>query len=240
MENNIETTKYEYGLIISNFNRNIKNINQSIEFLKNKKNVILIGIESSKYLSYGFECHEKIQMEDMEKYYKQIKYIIQDSYFESCSNVKIEALMNNCIVINSNIKIDYNKLKHSINIKKKKKYIIGNYSYMYNIDITNLYKHNSFEGYIVNGNQTKEIIMFIYIDYDITMNIFELFGKICLNNKQIAFNNEIFEDNELINMYHLYGMCNINKNILGLNLFYDDYINRLNASYDKKLFILIY
>ena len=240
LENNIETTKYEYGLIISNFNRNIKNINQSIEFLKNKKNVILIGIESSKYLSYGFECHEKIQMEDMEKYYKQIKYIIQDSYFESCSNVKIEALMNNCIVINSNIKIDYNKLKHSINIKKNKKYIIGNYSYMYNIDITNLYKHNSFEGYIVNGNQTKEIIMFIYIDYDITMNIFELFGKICLNNKQIAFNNEIFEDNELINMYHLYGMCNINKNILGLNLFYDDYINRLNASYDKKLFILIY
>jgi glycosyltransferase involved in cell wall biosynthesis len=32
----------------------------------------------------------------MFNYYKQIKYIVQDSFYESCSNVKIEGLFNGC------------------------------------------------------------------------------------------------------------------------------------------------
>ena len=39
----------------------------------------------------------------MDNYYKQIKYIIQDSFYESCSNVKIESLFNGCQIYNNNI-----------------------------------------------------------------------------------------------------------------------------------------
>ena len=36
----------------------------------------------------------------MKDYYKQIKYIIQDSFYESCSNVKIESLFYGCKICN--------------------------------------------------------------------------------------------------------------------------------------------
>jgi hypothetical protein len=88
--------KYDYGLIVSNFERKIKNIDESIKFLKDKNNVILIGKNSSKYKEYGFECIELINHDEMFNYYKQIKYIVQDSFYESCSNVKIEGLFNGC------------------------------------------------------------------------------------------------------------------------------------------------
>ena len=93
---NFEKRKYKYGLIISNFDREIKNIKTSIEFLKNKENVILIGKGSKQYESYGFTCIELIDNNLMADYYKNIKYIVQDSYYESCSNVKIEGLFNGC------------------------------------------------------------------------------------------------------------------------------------------------
>jgi hypothetical protein len=93
---NFEERKYDYGLIISNFNRKIKNVKKSIEFLKDKQNVILIGSNSSNYKSYGFECVELVEVNKMVDYYKQIKYIQQDSFYESCSNTKIECLYNGC------------------------------------------------------------------------------------------------------------------------------------------------
>ena len=37
----------------------------------------------------------------MNKYYREIKYIIQDSFYESCSNVRIEGLYNGCKIKNS-------------------------------------------------------------------------------------------------------------------------------------------
>ena len=92
--------KYEYGLIVSNFDRKIKNVDDSIRFLKGKKDVILIGKGSSKYKSEGFNCIELVGMNEMIKYYKQIKYIVQDSYYESCSNVIIESLFNGCKIYN--------------------------------------------------------------------------------------------------------------------------------------------
>lgn len=90
---------YKYGLIVSNFDRIIKNIPKSIEFLKDKDNVILIGKNSKKYESFGFKCVELISPKDVLKYYKKIQYIIQDSFYESCSNVKIESLINGCKII---------------------------------------------------------------------------------------------------------------------------------------------
>ena len=87
---------YNYGLIVSNFERKIKNVEKSIDFLKDKENVVLIGKGSERYKSYGFTCMELVDKEEMDKYYKQIKYIVQDSFYESCSNVKIEGLFNGC------------------------------------------------------------------------------------------------------------------------------------------------
>jgi glycosyltransferase involved in cell wall biosynthesis len=91
-----KSRKYNYGLIASNFNRVIKNIKHSIEFLKDKKGVILIGENSSRYEHYGFTCIEHVPKDKMSTWYKQIKYIQQNSFYESCSNVKIESLFNGC------------------------------------------------------------------------------------------------------------------------------------------------
>ena len=91
-----EKRKYDYGLIVSNFERKIKNVEKSIDFLKSKENVILIGKGSLKYKDHGFTCLDLTDNKEMEKYYKQIKYIVQDSFYESCSNVKIESLFNGC------------------------------------------------------------------------------------------------------------------------------------------------
>jgi hypothetical protein len=102
-DENFKNRKYDYGLIVSDFNRKIKNVETSINFLKDKKNVILIGKGSKKYTNLGFECVELVSKNSMVDYYKQIKYIVQDSYFESCSNVKIEALFSGCKITKKSI-----------------------------------------------------------------------------------------------------------------------------------------
>jgi len=92
-----ENRKYNYGLIVSNFDRKIKNVIESITFLKDKTNVILIGKHSNKYAEqYGFESVNLVDNEKMESYYRQIKYVVQNSYYESCSNVKVESYYNGC------------------------------------------------------------------------------------------------------------------------------------------------
>ena len=42
----------------------------------------------------------------LQSYYRKIKYIIQDSYFESSSNVSIEGLFNGCKIINKVLEIE--------------------------------------------------------------------------------------------------------------------------------------
>jgi glycosyltransferase involved in cell wall biosynthesis len=102
---NFHNRKYDYGLVVSDFNRKIKNVKKSIDSLKGKENVILIGKGSSKYNSHGFECVELVDIDKMTSYYKQIKYIVQDSHFESCSNVMVEAMFNGC-----KMKLKYSEL----------------------------------------------------------------------------------------------------------------------------------
>ena len=103
IDENFMNRKYDYGLIVSNFDRKIKNIEKSIQYLKNKKNVILIGKNSNKYSNYGFECVDLIDNNKMINYYKNIKYIVQDSFYESCSNVKIEGLFYGCKIAKKNV-----------------------------------------------------------------------------------------------------------------------------------------
>ena len=103
VDTNFMNRKYDYGLIVSNFDRKIKNIEKSIRYLKNKKNVVLIGKNSNKYKKYGFECIDLIDNKEMINYYKNIKYIVQDSFYESCSNVKIEGLFYGCKLAKKNV-----------------------------------------------------------------------------------------------------------------------------------------
>lgn len=89
--------KYEYGLVISDFNRAIKNASESVKYLKDfSSNTILIGKNSNEYSNLGFTCVDLVPPENMVSYYKQIKYIVQDSHFEACSNVLVEAAFNGC------------------------------------------------------------------------------------------------------------------------------------------------
>ncbi len=99
--NDFENRKYNYAFITSNFDRKIKNVEATIKFLMSKSNVIIVGKKSSKYRNYGFECRENLTNKEIGNILKDTKYVVQDSFYESCSNVKIEALFNGCIVIRS-------------------------------------------------------------------------------------------------------------------------------------------
>jgi hypothetical protein len=95
---NFNNRKYDYGLIVSDFNRPIKNVTRSINFLKKQQNVILIGKNSTAYKWDGATAIDLVDHDTVLSYYKQIKYIVNDSFYESCSNVLIEALFNGCIL----------------------------------------------------------------------------------------------------------------------------------------------
>jgi len=98
--------KYKYGLVVSDFNRTIKNVDKSIDYLKDySNNTILIGKNSNKYSQLGFTCVDLVPPENMVSYYKEIKYIVQDSHFEACSNVLVEACFNGCKIKKSEPKI---------------------------------------------------------------------------------------------------------------------------------------
>jgi hypothetical protein len=114
--------KYQYGLFVSDFDRKIKNIEKSINFLKDKEKVILIGKNSYKYKNYGFECIDLVDNSKIFEYYDKIKYIVQDSFYESCSNVKIECYFKGCFNISS-MHCDLLKYVFDYNIFEKKKNI---------------------------------------------------------------------------------------------------------------------
>lgn len=91
---NFENRKYQYGIIADDFN--LKNIQKSIDFLKNKEKVILIGKNSNKYKEYGFKCIDIAINNSVNDYYYNIKYIIQNSYYEPNNHVKIESIFKGC------------------------------------------------------------------------------------------------------------------------------------------------
>ncbi len=115
---NFDSRKYEFGIIQSNFNRKIKNIDEAIEILKQYvkfKNIILIGDGSDKYEKYGFKCKKLMDNTNVIKYMKKIKYIVQNSYYESYSNVIMEAKYNGCKTITNIAKFNFVELREKIN-----------------------------------------------------------------------------------------------------------------------------
>jgi hypothetical protein len=100
-----EKRPYTYGIICSDFNRPIKNLENSIIELKEKlvegQKVILIGKNSQKYQDKknNIEAIDLIPSYLVDDYLKKIKYLISNSYYESCSNLVIQAKYNGCQVL---------------------------------------------------------------------------------------------------------------------------------------------
>jgi hypothetical protein len=94
--------KYDYGVIISNFDRNIKNVNSILEYLDKKKEkgtVIFIGKNSEKFKKYCTVQYDLIKNINVKKYLKDINNILISSFFESCCNVYVEAFFSGCNII---------------------------------------------------------------------------------------------------------------------------------------------
>lgn len=103
--------KYDYAIISEDCSKSIKNVSQSvlniIKFTHPTDKCICIGdnlcpniqrMVGSKQNWTHLRSMSQIQLLNL---YPQIKCVVQDSHFESCSNVKIEALFNGCLVMSS-------------------------------------------------------------------------------------------------------------------------------------------
>jgi len=231
---NFHKRKYDYGLIVSDFTRKIKDVSKSIDFLKDKSNSILIGKGSEKYKDLGLKCIELVNKEDMELYYKQIKYIVQDSFFESCSNVLVESIFFGCKKM-----INFLPFKKDISylIKKETLYILGNVTDFY-VDIYNYFDKDNIMAYVLDNYDCKELVFFIYSSKDIEINTSTLTITNVVNDI-IGYNNRQYNEDEFIDLYYLYGHYNIDKNFLDINNFYQDYVFNTNRKYNKLLFTLI-
>ena len=145
--------KYDYGVIVSNFDRNIKNIEGICNFLntclktKTESKIIFIGKNSSNFVSnYALKYTSKYDKQftlDLEcinftdninDYYKNIKYVINLSFFESCSNVVIESIFAGCKYLS------HNEIKQTIKISDD---LIE--SQKYTILLIDVYNKNKFD-----------------------------------------------------------------------------------------------
>lgn len=108
----IGTRQYKYGIVASDFIKPIKNIDESIG--KMHKLTRMYGGGNETCLCVGknsdIVCEELDETcvcsythisnhEEMRDIYKNIDTLIQTSFFESCSNTKIEAMFEGCKII---------------------------------------------------------------------------------------------------------------------------------------------
>lgn len=96
---NFVSRKYDYGTVVSNVRRTVKNTSQSADFMKRKekKSNVIIGKDSTIYKHPNIDCINLVSHQDLlTTYLPNIKYIRQDSFSESSSNLRIEAIFNGC------------------------------------------------------------------------------------------------------------------------------------------------
>jgi len=192
IDNNFNNRTYYYGVIISDFDRVVKNIPTIINFLnKQKYKTILIGKNSHKYKSSFIDTYDLLPNYELKSYYKKIKYIITASYYESYSNVILEAKFNGCSVIdllNDQNQIDQNQIDQNQIDKNDQTYI-----YNEQVDIVGIYKVNPNDNENENINDktniTKSQIKYSILDtndkifnkiftMDIYLNIFVQINKL--------------------------------------------------------------
>lgn len=234
-----EFRKYDYGLIVSNFDRKIKNIQQCIMNIPKNKKTLLIGRGSTAYRSHGFTTIELLNHNAMHVYYKQIKYIVQNSFFESCSNVIVEGRFNGCKLHERVIQLTCAETYH---IKKNEYYLIGQIDELYDLscNIFDLFTYNKYNSYIIEHRNCNALIFCIICDEDTVIDHNHLFEKSVFNNKRIGVKRTLLTLNEVMQSYYLYGKYNIDIKALGLSLFYDSYVNDKHRKYNRELYTLIW
>jgi hypothetical protein len=123
IEHEKKNRKYEYGIIASNLSKPIKNIIGSLTRVINfgldsdsdkKITCLCVGLDNGSNVSsfitefntlntqpinIDMTYMQQIEHDKLTELYNDIDIFIQDSFFESCSNTKIEALFHGCIVI---------------------------------------------------------------------------------------------------------------------------------------------
>jgi len=234
-----EYRKYDYGLIVSNFDRNIKNIQQCIMNMPKNEKTVLIGRGSTAYKSYGFTIIELLNHNTMHTYYAHIKYIVQNSFFESCSNVMVEGRFNGCKMQDSIIQLNRAETYH---IRKNEYYLIGRMDDLYDLscNIFDLFTYNKYNSYIVEQRNCNAIVFCIVCSEDTVIDHDQLFEKSTVYNTRIGVRRTSLTLNELMQSYYLYGKYNIDIRALGLSLFYDSYIHDKDRKYNRELYILIW
>lgn len=125
---NLNKREYDYGIICSDFTRPIKNIfnicNDLSHQIKKTDKIIFIGKNSKKFKKLfknqkQLTCIDLIPNYLIPDYLKKIKNILINSYYESSSNLAIQAKFNGCNVIRKPLSKDNNKIKILITSTQK-------------------------------------------------------------------------------------------------------------------------
>jgi glycosyltransferase involved in cell wall biosynthesis len=237
---NFENRKYDYGIVISDFNRNIKNIRKSLEILKNEKNIILIGKNSEKFKNENTTCLPFIDNSKIEYYYQDIKYIVNNSFYESSSNVLVEAFLNGCRSLKNNfININWNNFKNMVILEPHITYIFSRNSIElydeYFIDkINNKHTKNFNFLYFIDNGCNKDFIIIIRLDHNYEENIIKMIKKSTIIYENIGYCKNFNKDSHDIAInYYIYGKLSIDLDFIGLSLFYKDYTDYKNILEDR-------
>lgn len=215
--------RYTIGVIISDFNRKIKNIkliNKIFSLLPNV-NKIVIGKNNNKIIGQNIKRYNLLSHENLLTVYPKIQYIINTSFYESCSNVIIEAKYNGCIVQYAN---DDN---YKIIIKSISDTLKNNIPF----DI------NSVSGESLNLNKTLDMSNTNKLDNineELKYNIVEKSTESLLEekNEETLIKNSSNSDEyfELINMEQNKEQDDINRylrNYIKVELLPDDFNNKI-------------
>ena len=153
------------------------------------------------------------------------------------------------ILFNQNNKInllDYkqenNLIYLDLNNLYKKYYIKKNISNIISGKDIEIYIENKILNnyiYLLENNQTKTLFINIKLNYDLNLNIIEIINLFEIKSEVVGILNDNLSEIEIINFYYILGKKKINKEIFGIHLFYDNYINFNNTrNYNKLLFLM--
>jgi hypothetical protein len=127
--------------------------------------------------------------------------------------------------------------------------LITNHYCVISNDVTIENKENYFKNdynlFIVNGNRTKDILILIKTDTNISLSLIEIINKSnnygVDNNLSTKYNHSL---TYIVKLYYLLGQCKINYTFFGLDNFYKPYINHVeyqnNRTFNQIIMVMCY
>ena len=179
-DKNFENREFDYGIIVSDFTRKIKNTDYLINKLKyTDKKVVLVGKNSElfkevkNFTVYSDVSHESIFFQStMYNLMKKIKILLLSSHYESCSNVFVEGRYNGCKFQND-VLIDDIDLNTNVVSENLDKIVMDNRK----IILDNILLKNNLT---VNENKGN------YLDKNL--------DKLLINNNKILYLNSVINE----------------------------------------------